>query len=357
MNEKNDLTILMPIYNHARYVTEAVESILKQTQLPKRLLIIDDASTDNSAQLSSAYAEQYDFIEFVQNPSRVGPNRIFNSQLIRVTTEYIFFIAADDAIHPQLCEIALNLLNEYPRAGVFSALSSVMDGESRYVRRYYSPIVSRRPIYFSPQDCKKLYHSDGNWILGCTRFFRTTALKEVGDFPEALHSFSDTYVAMAVTSKWGACFSPHYLSKFRITQGNYSVGVMSNSVLLKAIMQQTVREFTVNNYLTAQEASLWKKRFMLSAVLAVFKSNKQFNLAMLKELVPDEFVVAKRLVTFCYPLLALRIHVVNGVLLYALVRPTDLWQRMYRYLFYTLPCRIKNRKDDYVRELVPGRIE
>jgi len=339
----------MPIYNHAHYLIEAVESVLNQTELPQRVLLIDDCSSDDSAAIAASYAKHYDFIEFHQNTSQMGLNRILNEQVASVTTEYVFFMASDDSIHPELCEVATGLLSKHPEAGVFSALSNIIDEKGCFVRRYYAPIVSLKPIYLSSAKCKKLFHSDGNWIVGCTRFFRTKTIKEIGGFPEEMHSFSDTYVSTAVLAKHGACFCPRYLSKFRISGENYSLRVMRNSVLLKQIMQQVHKSFIQGGYLTEQEANLWKKRFTLSAILALFCGNKYFNLVMLKDFFPNKFPLAKKMVFFCYPVLSIRNHFINGMLLYILMRPRDLLQRVYRYLFFTLPCRLRSLNDDYIR--------
>lgn len=346
MNIPNNLTIILPVYNHAKYLTEALESILKQTVLPKHVVLIDDASLDESAVIAAKYAMKYDFIHFVQNSVRVGPNKIFNAQVLGVKTDYTFFMSADDSIHPCLFETALGLLNKHPDAGVFSALSNVIDESGRYVRRYYSPVIKLSPTYLSPAKCRKLYQTDGNWILGGTRVFRTAVIQKMKHLTE-LHSFSDTYLTTITAITHGACFCPTYLSNVRMDGANYSSGVMRNEVRLKEIMQQVEEKFLSRIYFNKKEVSVWKKRFMLTAIISLLSYNKTFDSKKLKDFIPEQFQWTRMIVRMFYPLLRLRLHFLNGVILYLFVRPTDLLHRCYRYFFYSLPCKMKNRKVSY----------
>lgn len=340
----SDLTVIMPVYNHAHYLPEAIDSVLKQTALPMRMILVDDASLDDSAKVASEYAAKYSFIEFVQNKFRVGPNAIFNMQLEKAKTTYTFFMSADDSAHPMLFEIACACLDKHPSAGVFSALSDVMDENSRFIKRYYSPVVRLTPSYLSPKACKKLYQTDGNWILGGTRIFKTSVLKEVGSFPEELGSFSDTYVAAAIAVSEGAYFYPYYLSQCRVVAGNYSGNTMRNPELLKQILQKAEKKFLEKHCFNKQEVILWKKRFMLSAVISLLDYKENLNLEMLKNFIPEEFGLTRQVIKIFYPILKLRCRVLTRVLLYILIRPTDFCWRFYRYFFYTIPCRINNRK-------------
>ena len=65
------VTVLMPVYNGTRYLREAIDSILKQTFEDFEFLIIDDASTDESANVILSYSDKR--IRFVQNDSTQIP--------------------------------------------------------------------------------------------------------------------------------------------------------------------------------------------------------------------------------------------------------------------------------------------
>ncbi|MCL2389504.1 MAG: glycosyltransferase, partial [Elusimicrobia bacterium] len=69
MNKNFKLTILMPCYNREPYMREALDSIFAQvTNFNYKLIIIDDASTDNSLQIAKEYKQKYpDNIELIEN--------------------------------------------------------------------------------------------------------------------------------------------------------------------------------------------------------------------------------------------------------------------------------------------------
>ena len=65
MDEK--ISILMPSYNYASYIREAIESVIKQTYTNWELIIIDDASTDSSLGIIKEYLRKYPRIKLVIN--------------------------------------------------------------------------------------------------------------------------------------------------------------------------------------------------------------------------------------------------------------------------------------------------
>ena len=70
MNDNNPLiSIIMPVYNGERFLSEAIESIIAQTYENWELLAVDDGSTDNSLQIIEAYAEKDGRIKLLKNDS------------------------------------------------------------------------------------------------------------------------------------------------------------------------------------------------------------------------------------------------------------------------------------------------
>ena len=89
------VTVLMPVYNGTRYLREAIDSILKQTFEDFEFLIIDDASTDESANVILSYSDKR--IRFVQNESNVGQVRCQNIGLDLARGKYIARLDQDDS--------------------------------------------------------------------------------------------------------------------------------------------------------------------------------------------------------------------------------------------------------------------
>ena len=94
--EDNPLvSIIIPVYNSEKYVTECIESILNQSYQHFEIIIVDDSSSDQSYSICRKFAESYDNIHiFIQPHSGAGKAR--NLGIAKATGDYITFIDSDD---------------------------------------------------------------------------------------------------------------------------------------------------------------------------------------------------------------------------------------------------------------------
>src|SRR5918993_3330345 len=91
------VSVLVPTYNYARYLGEAIESVLNQTFTDFELIIIDDQSKDETDQVVGKYL--YDSrVTYHKNPVNLGLVGNFNRALELATGEYIKFLLADDKL-------------------------------------------------------------------------------------------------------------------------------------------------------------------------------------------------------------------------------------------------------------------
>ncbi len=92
------VSICMPNYNFAQYLPEAIESVLKQSYANFEFIIIDNCSTDNSADIIKRYAESDGRIQFSVNNSNIGLVNNLNLCLNKAQGEYIKFLFSDDML-------------------------------------------------------------------------------------------------------------------------------------------------------------------------------------------------------------------------------------------------------------------
>ena len=97
---KEDLTIgiLIPVYNVADYVEECIESILTQIDTRASILIMNDASTDNSAAIIKRF-ENHPQVQIFDAPYNRGLSATRNALFDMAQTEYIWFIDSDDVMY------------------------------------------------------------------------------------------------------------------------------------------------------------------------------------------------------------------------------------------------------------------
>lgn len=104
------VSIIMPVYNGERFLSEAIESIIAQTYENWELLAVDDGSTDKSVQIIEAYAEKDGRIKLFKNDSpEHGPGIARNYGIERISGKYTYFIDADDWIEKDLFKDTVTL--------------------------------------------------------------------------------------------------------------------------------------------------------------------------------------------------------------------------------------------------------
>lgn len=105
------ISIIVPVYNTQKYITECVESILNQTYSRFELILVDDGSTDNSGNLCDALAKTDDRVKVVHK-NNGGVSSARNAGLEIATGDYIGWVDSDDYVEPDMFEFLLtNALN------------------------------------------------------------------------------------------------------------------------------------------------------------------------------------------------------------------------------------------------------
>ncbi|MGF2040116.1 MAG: glycosyltransferase family 2 protein [Nostoc sp. CmiVER01] len=104
--DKIRTSCLINNYNYAEFVSEAIDSALNQTVKFDEIIIVDDASTDNSVEVIAKFA-QLDNIKCIFKKINQGQLSSFNEGFLAATGEILFFLDADDIYEPQYLENAL----------------------------------------------------------------------------------------------------------------------------------------------------------------------------------------------------------------------------------------------------------
>lgn len=112
------VTVLMPTYNVAPYVKEAIDSVLQQTYNDFELLIIDDCSTDDTISVVRGINDPR--IRIVQNDKNVGLAENLNRGLSYIFTEYVARMDGDDIAEPFWLEREVAILDSHPDIGICS---------------------------------------------------------------------------------------------------------------------------------------------------------------------------------------------------------------------------------------------
>ena len=118
------ISIIIPLYNKAPYVTKALESIASQTYTDYECIIVNDGSTDNSEAVVQSWLSQnsqYTVHFTLYNQENAGVSAARNHGISLSTGEYVCFLDADDWWAPEFLEEMMGLVKEYPEAGIYAS--------------------------------------------------------------------------------------------------------------------------------------------------------------------------------------------------------------------------------------------
>src|SRR5262249_1689145 len=129
------ISAIIPNFNHAKYLPRSVSSFLNQPLLPCEIIIVDDASTDNSLEVLDSLAKKHPLIRVLRNEQNMGCNASMNRAMDQARGDYVLFTAADDEIRPGVFQHATRLLSANPQAALCSGIAEWRDtrtGQSWY---------------------------------------------------------------------------------------------------------------------------------------------------------------------------------------------------------------------------------
>ena len=106
------VSVIVPCYNMEKFISYTIESVQRQTYTHWELLIVDDASTDNTADIVKSHQKQDDRIQFFVKPKHSGIADTRNQCIKMAKGRYLAFLDADDLWHPEKLETQLQFMME-----------------------------------------------------------------------------------------------------------------------------------------------------------------------------------------------------------------------------------------------------
>lgn len=188
------VSMVIPLYNHAKYVRAAIDSIIQQDYPHIELLVIDDGSTDDSAEVARALTAECE-ARFVRFELRSRPNRglsaTINEGIEWSRGTYFAVLASDDVLLPNKTSRLIAEIENEPRvAGVFSGYQLIDDsgapvGEVRSI----DALVSFEDMLYGERT-----------FAAASQLLRLELLKEVGGYPPNLY-IEDWYMWLTLTKR------------------------------------------------------------------------------------------------------------------------------------------------------------
>ena len=213
------VSVVTPVYNEAEYLSECIESVLGQSYQDWDYTIVDNCSTDGSAEIAQSYAAKDSRIRVSENHEflRAIPN--YNRALHHVSPEskYCKIVLGDDLIFPECLDRMVAVAEEYPSVGIVGAYA--LEGRQVILTGlpYSRVLVPGREI------CRR-HLLDGLYVFGSQNavLYRSDIVRRRDPFYNEKNIHADTEVCFALLKEWDFGFVHQVLTFTRTRERSLS---------------------------------------------------------------------------------------------------------------------------------------
>jgi glycosyltransferase involved in cell wall biosynthesis len=164
------VSVIIPCYNQGHYLNEAIESVLRQTYPHFEIVVVDDGSTDNTAEVASRYPQ----VKLLRQENHGRPAVGRNNGFRQSSGDYIVFLDADDHLLPEALETGLSYLEAH-------AEYAFVSGHCRAIGPDGSPLPVQQWPCVEKDNYVELLHRNYIWTPG-TVMFRRSVFETTGGF-------------------------------------------------------------------------------------------------------------------------------------------------------------------------------
>lgn len=225
------ISICVPTYNGARYLRECLESAVGQTYLPIEVVVVDDASSDETPAIADDFARTDDRVRLIRNPRRLGLVGNWNRSVELARGAWVKFLFQDDVLEPACIERMIAAAHPGGPPIIACRRRIVFEDVSEeVVRRYgrYAAEESLQGVFAgerlvsAERFCDAvLEHIEQNFVGEPTAVLvKRAAFEEYGTFNPDLIAVPDLEYWIRVGANTGLALVPETLATFRVHSGN-----------------------------------------------------------------------------------------------------------------------------------------
>jgi len=221
------VSVVMPAWNAARYLRATLETVLSQSYSPVEVVVVDDGSTDETADILRSYGER---VTAVVTANSGGPARPRNLGVGRARGEYIAFFDSDDLMEPDKLALEMSVFAEHPEVDVVCSNFRSVDTEGQVLRENYLAEYQKFRLELRPTGTPQVAVMAGkatfsqllraNFIGTSSMVCRRRVLAAAGPFAEDMKNADDVDMWLRL-ARGGATFAfvDRALHSYRITPG------------------------------------------------------------------------------------------------------------------------------------------
>ena len=205
------VAVVIPSYQQAAFLPEAIESVLAQTEPAAEVIVVDDGSTDETAQVAARFPVRY-----VRRPNG-GVSAARNTGVAAADADLIVFLDADDRLHPDALASHRECLDREPAAAIVAGICRIVNGDG-------IPVGHDAPFRCSGGDHYDALLRHNHIWPPAAAMHRRAPLLDAGGWPERYAYFEDVSLYLEVARRHRIACHPHPVCDYR----RHDEGVSNN---------------------------------------------------------------------------------------------------------------------------------
>ncbi len=257
------VSVIIPVYNHARYLRQRIDSILFQTYKDFELIILDDGSSDNSQEIILEYANKYPGIITFFNENNTGnPFTQWNKGVQLSTGEFIWIAESDDFADIHFLETTVKEIDKPGSIGLVYTDTWVID-EVRRIKYRFSDRERKAEIALKKVTAKSIFKNSIPNVSSI--LFRREAYIEAGRADESMKYCADWFLSVKIASSWEVTYLPEALSTYRLHKSSsYNQHYRNNRIIRE---KWSVCVYVMNNFRFSFNTYFLTGRCMIKVII------------------------------------------------------------------------------------------
>lgn len=207
------ISVIIPVFNHARFLESAILSAVSQTCPDIEVIIHDDCSTDPEVRDILRRFRGTPKVKLSWSKVNEGISMATNRAILQSTGDYLAFLDCDDMLPPSALETAVNYIKLNPHTRYFYSNREDIDDRGR--------VISRLDLH------RYSFKNPGEELIrfmfaGHLKIIKKEAFREAGLFKKDFDSCQDYDLALRMSERFSFCHIPEYLYQYRIHPGQIS---------------------------------------------------------------------------------------------------------------------------------------
>jgi len=213
-------TVLIPTYNRAHWLGGAIESVLSQTWTDFRLVVSDNASTDETRETVARYTGDQR-VSYVRRDHNVDLNTHFNLCFDELDTEFAFVLPDDDRMAADLLEVTIPELDANPRAGMVHGQVTVVGEHGEVIAEGHGMTDLTADTVETGEEFIRRSMAKSYRVHASTALIRTAALAGIRLDPRD-YPVTDLGLWMRMALDWEIAYLARPLATYRVHPTAYS---------------------------------------------------------------------------------------------------------------------------------------